>query len=79
MRAAEIIDRTNSLYSIFKHTIRLNERRFEDMDIDTVADILITTAGVDHSTIARPQLIEHIRLYCDWIKENNGIDTGIYY
>ena len=78
MRAAEIIDRTNSLYNIFKHTIRLNEHRFEDMDIDTVADILITAAGINHSTISRPQLIKHIRLYCEWAKENN-IDTGIYY
>lgn len=78
MRTAEIIDRTNSVYNIFKHTVRLNQRRFADMDIQTVADFLVTTAGVNYDTISREQLVNRIRNYCI-DAEVNEYDTGIYY
>lgn len=78
MRAAEIIDRTNSVYNIFKHTVRLNQRRFADMDIQTVADYLVHAAGINYDTISRQQLIGLIRNNCIY-GEANDYDLGIIY
>lgn len=73
MRAAEIIDRTNSVYNIFKHTVRLNQYRFSGMTSEETADLLIELIGTDPSYIAKDYLIKRIESYSD---EN---DTGIYY
>lgn len=78
MRAAEIIDRTNSVYNIFKYTVTLNQRRFTDMDIQTVADFLVHAAGINYDTISRQQLTDRIRNYCI-DAENNGCDLGIIF
>lgn len=78
MRAAEIIDRTNSVYNIFKYTVTLNQRRFAGMDIQTVADSLVHAAGINYDTISRQQLTDRIRNYCI-DAEANEYDLGIIY
>ena len=73
MRTAEIIDRSNSVYNIFKHTVRLNQYRFSGMTSAEAADLLIELIGTDPSYIAKDYLVKRIEAYSD---EN---DTGIYY
>ena len=76
MRPAEIVDRvnrTNSVYSIFKHTVRLNQYRFSGMTSEEAADLLIELIGTDPSYIAKDYLIKRIEAYA------SEYDTGIYY
>lgn len=73
MTGAQMIERTNNMYNIFKYIVQLNEYRFKDMGIDTVIDWLINFAGIDPSYISRQYLAQRITAYC------NEYDTGIYY
>ena len=73
MNTPDIIDRTNSVYNIFKHTVRLNQYRFSGMTSTETADLLIELIGTDPTYIAKNYLIKRIESY------SNEYDTGIYY
>lgn len=70
---AELIERTNNVYNIFKYIVALNQYRFADMHIDTVIDFLINFTGIDPSYISRQYLAKRIISYC------NEYDTGIFF
>lgn len=73
MKAAEIIERTNNVYNIFKFACQLDQYRFKDMALDEVIDLLEDFAEIDPTYISRQYLTERITAYCE------AYDTGIYY
>ena len=78
MKAAEIIERTNNVYNIFKCIVQLVQYRFIGMDIDAVIDFLIDFVDVDPSYISRQYLTDRIQNYCI-DAYNNDYDLGINY
>ena len=70
---SQIVARTDCVYNIFKHTVKLNQYRFSGMTSEETADLLIELIGTDPSYIAKDYLIKRIEAYA------SEYDTGIYY
>lgn len=76
MTVREIRTRERCAVQIFKHILKVNERRFENMDITTAVDYIILTCGfITYGEMSRQRIVQQ----CIEIIEINGFNTGIFY
>lgn len=63
--AAQIIEKTNNVYNIFKYAVQLNADRFKGHTLRYVVHMLEEFTGIDGRYINEKILRTRIRVYCE--------------